>query len=139
MSYATIEHQVGTESLVVHKCWCGLSHAIPKSLHRMAVENQKSVFCPLGHSWSIRESEVDRLKKRLSLEERKLCGELARHDQTREELRATERRRQAQKAATTRLVNRVSRGVCPCCKRSFGDLRRHMKTKHPHYAEGSKR
>lgn len=30
-----------------------------------------------------------------------------------------------------KLRKRVSRGVCPCCTRSFVNLQRHMKTKHP--------
>lgn len=41
------------------------------------------------------------------------------------------------KKTLTRLVNlkaRVSNGVCPCCRRSFENLQRHMATKHPAYA-----
>lgn len=45
----------------------------------------------------------------------------------------SERRRKAQKAATTRIKNRVKAGVCPCCTRTFQQLARHMKTKHPEY------
>ena len=32
------------------------------------------------------------------------------------------------------LQYRVGHGVCPCCNRTFGDLYRHMSTKHPGYA-----
>jgi len=53
----------------------------------------------------------------------------------RERAERTERRLSAQKGVTTRIKNRVANGVCPCCKRSFTDLRRHMETKHPKYAE----
>ena len=34
-------------------------------------------------------------------------------------------------AALTRVKNRVSRGVCPNCNRTFKDLARHMASKHP--------
>ena len=36
-----------------------------------------------------------------------------------------------------RELQRVEHGVCPCCKRSFSALARHMATKHPEYADGS--
>lgn len=134
MSYETIEFYVGNETLIVHKCWCGVSHAISESLHRLATEKGKVMYCPLGHEWFIRETTVDRLRKKLQKEEQKLCRERARHDQTRAELKDTEHRRRAQKAATTRIVNRVSRGVCPCCNRSFVNLLRHMTSKHPDYS-----
>jgi hypothetical protein len=42
--------------------------------------------------------------------------------------------RRAEKAAKTRIKNRISKGVCPCCNRTFQDLQRHMTTKHPDYA-----
>jgi uncharacterized protein (UPF0212 family) len=32
---------------------------------------------------------------------------------------------------------RVGHGVCPCCNRSFAQLRRHMAAKHPEYAEAA--
>lgn len=133
MSYSTIRHFVGSERLIVHQCWCGISHAIPQSLHQEAVNNGHSVWCPLGHSWVIEETENDKLRKRLQREEAHLCRERARHDQTRSELEWTERSRNAHKGAKTRLMNRVARGVCPCCQRSFTNLHRHMETKHPNY------
>lgn len=33
-----------------------------------------------------------------------------------------------------RLKKRAANGVCPCCTRSFQNLRRHMATKHPDHA-----
>ena len=40
----------------------------------------------------------------------------------------------AQKGVTTRLKNRVQKGVCPCCNRYFAQLQRHMTTQHPNFA-----
>lgn len=34
-----------------------------------------------------------------------------------------------------RLRRRTAAGVCPCCNRSFVQLARHMKTKHPDHVE----
>lgn len=51
-------------------------------------------------------------------------------------------RDQAQKALVAkskealRLKKRAANGVCPCCTRSFQNLKRHMATKHPDHAQG---
>ncbi len=34
-----------------------------------------------------------------------------------------------------RTRKRVGSGVCPCCSRTFQQLARHMKAKHPAYTE----
>lgn len=31
-------------------------------------------------------------------------------------------------------LRRIAAGVCPCCRRSFTDLARHMSSQHPDYA-----
>ncbi|MCE5324936.1 MAG: hypothetical protein LLG01_00830 [Planctomycetaceae bacterium] len=117
-------------SLVVVQCWCGLWHAIPADLHRMAKDNKHEVFCPVGHKWYYAESEADRLKKEkekleaiIRAKNDLLAVERARHDQTRASLRA-------QRGVTTRILNRTHNGVCPHCKRHFENLHRHMQTKH---------
>jgi ssDNA-binding Zn-finger/Zn-ribbon topoisomerase 1 len=46
--------------------------------------------------------------------------------------------RDALKGQLTKERRRVGNGVCPCCNRSFVNLRRHMTAKHPDHAkEGS--
>ena len=45
-----------------------------------------------------------------------------------------EHQRRGEKAAKTRIKNRIANGVCPCCRRSFQNLHRHMLNKHPDYA-----
>lgn len=122
--------------LVVTECWCGIAHAIPESLNDVQVRQhrdgkiQTKIYCPLGHSHILAGEGV---AKRL---ERQLALERSSHDQTKAELRETESRRRAEKAAKTKLkkrvsAKRVSAGVCPCCKRTFQNLARHMKNKHP--------
>ena len=50
---------------------------------------------------------------------------------------ATLRRRlSATKGVVTRTNNRISNGVCPCCTRSFQNLKRHMTSQHPGYKVG---
>lgn len=132
----TLQEKLGT--LVVDRCWCGIQHAIPESLYNEQNnqhdngEQQVDIFCPLGHSYVLRgKSKVTQLSAQL-------VQEKASHDQTKAALRNTEARRRAQKGVNTRLKDHISKGVCPCCKRSFVNLRRHMEQKHPNYAEKAK-
>ena len=41
--------------------------------------------------------------------------------------------RHAAKGQISKLKKRASAGVCPCCNRSFQNLRRHMGNKHPEF------
>lgn len=51
-----------------------------------------------------------------------------------ERARQNERRLAATKGVVTRIKNRVGKGVCPCCKRTFPNLGAHMSEKHPDWA-----
>lgn len=117
-----------SETLSVTHCWCGIAVAIPENLHRWALESNKhSVHCPLGHTFVYGDSY-----------EAKLADERRRHQATRELLdaeeqaRRTEERSHAQTRGQLRKTReRVAAGVCPFCRRSFSQLARHMKSKHP--------
>jgi DNA repair exonuclease SbcCD ATPase subunit len=80
-----------------------------------------------------RETEAQRLAKALE-EERAERNEAERRSAAERDLRRhTERQLSAQKAATTRAKKRHAAGVCPCCNRSFENVRRHMATQHPDF------
>lgn len=136
---ATISEHYGV--LVVKRCWCGIQHAVPQSLHDLQRRQHDekcrrdpivAIYCPLGHRhYPAGESDREKVEKELNMAKAQLANSIARHDQTRAALRDTEKKLIAQKSAKTRLKNRISRGVCPCCNRSFENVRRHMETKHP--------
>lgn len=129
-----------TGELTIVSCWCGMKHAVPSSLNRHQHYERDHgrdfvIYCPLGHQYvAAGESEVARLKRELEQAKNRTLAEQQRHDQTRAELRETERRRQAQKGVTTRIKNRVQKGVCPCCNRTFTNLARHMAGQHPDFS-----
>jgi chemotaxis response regulator CheB len=43
------------------------------------------------------------------------------------------REHSATRAQLTKTKKRVANGVCPCCNRTFKQLARHMKAKHPEF------
>lgn len=121
-------------ALVVTTCWCGLRQAIPSELMRQAEHNGKAIYCPLGHTWVVVETEAERLRRQLAAEEGKVADYRRWLAEERARAERAERRRAAAKGQLTRTKNRIAKGVCPCCNRSFVDLARHMETKHPDYA-----
>jgi hypothetical protein len=137
----------GDTDLVAVTCSsCHITYAIPESLKDSALKwrGDRSdgrgwkLCCPMGHTWwYVGETDLQREKRiRKQTEERAQWAEqrLRAERDLRED---TERRLSAQKGATTRAKRRHAAGVCPCCHRSFKQLRDHMATKHPDYDPGN--
>jgi len=103
--YVTLKH--------VECANCGSVFGIADNLHRNLMETGATFYCPNGHAQHFTEGEVERLKRELS---------------------RAESERVYYKTQLTRTRNRVAAGVCPCCNRSFENLRRHMATKHKDFA-----
>lgn len=128
---ATITYE-GT--LIVTSCWCGVQLAIPHSLYRKAQSDSNlSVYCPLGHTFVYRDNEAERERKAREKAEANAKWYRQRMTAERELREHTERKLAAQKGATTKARKRHAAALCPCCNRSFVQLRRHMAAKHPDY------
>lgn len=106
---------------------CGAVFGMSNAKYTRCRERLEHWWCPNGHRLVFKESEVERLKQELAHKTR-LC-EYAEAD-----LETTQRSLTATRGVVTRTRNRIARGACPCCHRHFGDLQRHMETKHPGYA-----
>ncbi len=116
---------------------CGCEVWIPDELYEAAKRSPEISFkCAYGHS--IHYPAGERAEQKLRRERDRLAQRIAERDdeirRQREMREATERQLSATRGVVTRIKNRVGHGVCPCCNRTFGDLYRHMSTKHPGYA-----
>ena len=121
-------------------CNCKVQMWVPDALQEAAKHNRGpngiQFYCAYGHSqhYLIGESETDKLRR----ERDRLAQRIAERDdelkRQRELRQGTERRLAATQGVVTRIKNRVGKGVCPCCNRTFENLHRHMHTKHPTYA-----
>jgi cytochrome c553 len=112
-----------TGTLVVTTCWCGIAYAMPKNLHDEAHRSGRETFCPLGHSGVFKNSENERLRA----ETARLRSAL---DLERARVQSAEQAATAARAQTAKLKKRVGAGVCAYCHRTFGNVARHMATKH---------
>lgn len=117
-------------------CRCKCAMALPSDLYTASRRDERiSFFCAHGHEqhFTARESEADILRRerdRLLQQAARLEDEAKLERQRRE---AAQRSVSAMRGQVTRLQNRASAGVCPCCNRTFSALARHMATKHPQF------
>lgn len=129
--------QTFTETLVVeHCCTCGVAFGLSKDTYNKRLDDHKGFYCPNGHSqYYLGKSEEDKLRDQLKEKENEIEFKAKRIHSLHNTLTEKNNSIRALKGAKTRLLNRVKNGVCPCCNRSFADLRRHMATKHPDHKE----
>ena len=107
-------------------CWCGTAHAVPSELYQFQLRQHNDgrtpvdIYCPLGHA------HVPAGKSKWATEREAREAAEARASSLADQLDAANRE-------ARRLAKRTAKGVCPCCKRSFVNLRRHMEGQHPQY------
>lgn len=114
---------------------CGMQFAVESGLQEKWQQTGQGFYCPNGHSISYTNSLNAALKREVTQKQAYI-------DRVETDLRlARERRDRAEKTAaivkgqSRALKKRVACGVCPCCKRSFQNLHRHMAGQHPGYGQ----
>lgn len=114
---------------------CGVEVTMPGAYLRKRREDGQTYYCINGHALCHRVNDLDKLRAELAREQaaRKSAEQSAQAERDR---RATAEKGQAIARGKLRAQSvRVANGVCPCCQRSFCNLARHMKTKHPSFTE----
>lgn len=119
-------------------CQCSVRFAVLDEYDDERRKDGAFFHCPNGHSQSYADTEAKRLRKELDREQQRHNRALDRLRDERDRREQTERKLSATRGVVTRTKNRVGKGVCPCCNRSFANLRKHMHSKHPQYAETPK-
>ena len=133
-----------TEFVDAGLCYtCKTPMMIPRELKEAALRargpNGIHFFCAYGHSqhYAWGESELEKMRR----ERDRLAQQIAERNDAlkiaRDAREHAENQLRGTRGALTRIKNRVAHGVCPCCKRTFGDLARHMASQHPTYVEAA--
>ena len=113
---------------------CGGIYAIAERYRAYKQENGGYWNCPYCQClWGFGASELSMVRDQLRTAEHQVEQERKRTEWAQQDARITERRRRALKGHLTKVKKRISHGICPCCNRSFENLRRHMKVRHPAY------
>lgn len=110
---------------------CAITFYVPQGFDDARRRDGRALFCPNGHRLSYGETEADKLRR----ERDRLKQDAARLE---EEARlgwdaanAQLARAKKAEAEARRVTKRATAALCPCCNRSFSQLARHMKAKHP--------
>lgn len=106
-------------------CNCGIPFFMPKYLKERLLNSQEWFYCPNGHSQhytgkSESQKKIDELERQLNEEKRDYQNMV--NNMLDEKNKAKKLQRQ---------LNRVHKGVCLCCNRTFQNMQKHMETKHP--------
>lgn len=120
------------KQIVVIECAsCSIDFGIGAHFQQERRNDHANFYCPNGHlNHYPQKNEAERLRQQLKWAN-------ARADSWKDQAETAEARRRGQKAANTKLKKRIAAGVCPCCRRSFEDLARHIAGQHPDFAGGS--
>jgi hypothetical protein len=110
-------------------CNCGMAFAMEVSFQRARRADHKSFYCPAGHGQHYTgKTEEQKLREQLEQEQRRLEQARTARDRVIHE-------RDAIAKAHKKMRVRVANGVCPCCNRSFDNLRSHMATQHSDFGQ----
>ena len=120
---------------VVNCCTCGMTFAMPGDFKQRRRDDHEWFYCPAGHEQHYAgKSDAEKLRDELARKERALVWERSRRDMAQAEAKHMRAVANGHKGAHQRTKNRVAKGVCPCCNRSFVNLAKHMSGQHPDYS-----
>ena len=89
-------------------------------------------YCGTSQHYSGKSSE-EKLRDEIDKANRRTKFEKNMRKVAEQEAKYQANRARAEKAAKTRLKNRIKNGVCPCCNSTFKNLAAHIKNNHPDY------
>lgn len=120
----TFAHTIGFSVIT---CECGVTYGLPDDFIASRRKSHKTFYCPNGCARHYpQKNEAEKLRDEL---------ERAQGERDRARIRQNELRRERDdiRKAHRKMRVRVVNGVCPCCNRTFQNLRDHMATKHPDF------
>lgn len=123
----TVEITETIEFVLVECCKCATPFFMTKRLNAAFRANKETFCCPFGHQQGYYgKNTEDKLRDRIEQLEKKSL----------EEKEVLQNRWLDEMSRANKLdkqLKRIHKGVCPCCNRSFQNLKRHMETKHPDF------
>jgi hypothetical protein len=116
-----------TVRLIEEQCYkCSVWFGLDSGQRALLLERGGTFYCPNGHPQAYTTTEVTKLKQRVA--------SLESWSKTQEwQLQHEKSQHAATKGKLTKTKNRIARGVCPCCNRTFVNLQQHIMGQHPEY------
>lgn len=127
-------HEV--EIVTVNCSNCGCVFAMSQQMNKNYQNSHEIFYCPKGHpNYYPGKSHEEKLRAEVNDLKRQVQRKQKETEWAEHEIVNANNRTRAQKAAKTRLKNKIAKGNCPCCDKPFKHLARHMKNKHPDFIE----
>lgn len=119
----------GGDRHVITQCGtCSVWHTVPKIVWDTQIREGGYHYCPNGHSRGWKTGTEKEEQERIRRERDRLRQDAAR---LADEIAAAKTRADEAEHKYLKARQRAAAGVCPCCNRTFVNVQRHMKTKHP--------
>lgn len=120
---------------IITCCKCSFPFAVTAVTKEKWVDRHTVFHCPSCRTPQSFQGETDedRLRKALEQTQRQLKWQTEFKEEARAENVKLRNKLNGTKGYITKIKNRVGNGVCPCCNRTFQNLKSHMNTKHPNY------
>jgi hypothetical protein len=120
---------IAGERHVANQCGtCAVWHTIPEIMYETYKREGGYWHCPNGHSRGFRSGTEKEEQDKLRRERDQLKQNAARLS---DEIAAERARAEQAEKRLHQVKRRATAGVCPCCTRTFVNVQRHMKSKHP--------
>ncbi len=128
---ATITHDIilATETC----CNCHIAFAMPQELQVKCKQDGTTFYCPNGHPQVYSKPEITKLQEQLNRANSDAQYWRQRQVDIAAEKLHVERQLRTRKGQITKIKNRIGKGVCPCCNRTFENVARHMESQHPEF------
>lgn len=130
-----MEVKTYTSTVEVYTCCnkaCGVKFGLDSEYGKRMREDHAWFHCPNGHLQHFTgESTEERLARELKDSRESNAFLYTRNEALHDKLMVEKNKVRAQKAAKTRIKNRIANGVCPCCNRSFKNVHSHFRSQHP--------
>ena len=128
-----------TEFVTTECSVCGIEYAIRSGYAEKRKGDHATFHCPNGHTQHfVGKSEAEKLREQLAAVEKERDAAIKRKEWAEQSEKAATKERDKARADRDRLRKRAQNGACPCCKRTFSNLARHMAVKHPETPEAGK-
>lgn len=117
------------ERHVVNQCGtCAVWHTIPEITYDCFRSEGGYWHCPNGHQRGFRKGTDEIKQEEIRQERDRLKQDAAR---LQDEVAAERKRAEDAERKVLHVKRRANAGVCQCCNRTFLNVQRHMKSKHP--------
>jgi len=107
---------------------CDMCFSMPESIYQRFLNYGETFYCPLGHGQVFSKPRIKKVEEELAQKQKELT-------EARCKIIHERNMRESVEKELHRHNTRTKNGVCPCCKRSFLNLQKHMKNKHPSFSK----